>query len=62
MIEDTCQTLGVALHRGKILLRLGSVAVIAEAVLRVGQAAVRVSDLWLTGVAQEPRFTLTTGR
>ena len=43
-IEDTCQTLGVALHRGQLVLRLGSDAVTAEAVLRIGQAALRVSD------------------
>ena len=45
MIEDTCQTLGVALHRGQLVLQLGADDVIAEAVLRVGQAAVRLSDL-----------------
>ena len=48
MIEDTCQTLGVELHRGQLVLRLGTADVIAEAVLRLAQAAVRVSDLWFT--------------
>ena len=48
MIEDTCQTLGVELHRGQLVLRLGATDVIAEAVLRLAQAAVRVSDLWFT--------------
>ena len=48
MIEDTCQTLGVELHRGQLVLRLGTVDVIAEAVVRLAQAAVRVSDLWFT--------------
>ena len=43
-IEDTCQTLGVTLERGQLVLRLGSDAVTAEAVLRIGQAAVRVAD------------------
>ena len=43
-IEDTCQTLGVALHQGQLVLRLRPDTVIAEAVLRIGQAAVRVSD------------------
>ena len=48
MIEDTCQTLGVELHRGQLILRLGATDVIAEAVLRLAQAAVRVSELWFT--------------
>ena len=43
-VEDTCQTLGVALHRGQLVLRVGPDTMIAEAVLRVGQAAVRLSD------------------
>ena len=53
MIEDTCQTLGVALHRGQLVLGLRPDDVIAEAVLRVAQAAVRVSD---------PGFTVRTDR
>ena len=46
MIEATCQTLGVELHRGQLVLRIGTADVIAEAVLRLAQAAVRVSDLF----------------
>ena len=48
MVEDTCQTLGVELHRGQLMLRSGSADVLGEAVLRLAQAAVRVSDLWFT--------------
>ena len=48
MVEDTCQTLGVELHRGQLMLRAGAADVLGEAVLRLAQAAVRVSDLWFT--------------
>ena len=48
MIEDTCQTLGVELHRGQLVLRVATAGALGEAVLRLGQAAVRVSDLWFT--------------
>ena len=48
MVQDTCQTLGVELHRGQLVLRSDLVASLEEAVLRVAQAAVRVSDLWFT--------------
>ena len=48
MVEDTCQTLGVELHRGQLMLRSGAVDGLGESVLRLAQAAVRVSDLWFT--------------
>lgn len=48
MVEDTCRTLGVELHRGQLMLRLGAADGLGEAVLRLAQAAVRVSDLWFT--------------
>lgn len=48
MVQDTCQTLGVELHRGQLLLRSGAADGLGEAVLRLAQAAVRVSDLWFT--------------
>lgn len=47
IIEDTCQTLGVNLHQGQLLLRVETESSIAEAVLRIGQAAARISDLLL---------------
>lgn len=43
-IKGRCQTLGVELHRRQLLLRVGADGVTAEAVLRVAQAAVRLSD------------------
>ena len=48
MVEDTCQTLGVKLHRGQLMLRANVADGLGEAVLRLAQAAVRVSDLWFT--------------
>ena len=48
MVEDTCQTLGVELHRGQLMLRSGAADVLGETVLRLAQAVVRVSDLWFT--------------
>lgn len=48
MIEDTCQTLGVEMHRGQLVMRLEANDEIGEAVLRLAQAAARVSDLWFT--------------
>lgn len=48
MVEDTCQTLGVELRRGQLMLRSDAADVLGEAVLRLAQAAVRVSDLWFT--------------
>lgn len=51
LVEDTCQTLGLTLDRGALVLRLDD-DVSAEAVLRVAQGAARVADLWLAERAQ----------
>lgn len=48
MVEDTCQTLGVELRRGQLMLRSDEADGLGEAVLRLAQAAVRVSDLGFT--------------
>ena len=48
MIEDTCQTLGVEIYRGQLVMRLETSDEIGEAVLRLAQAVARVSDLWFT--------------
>ncbi len=48
MIEDVCLTLGVEFFRGQIVLRCDDPADVGKAVLRVGQVAVRLSDLWFT--------------
>ena len=48
MVEETCQTLGVELRRGQLMLRSGAADGLGEAVMRLAQAAVRVSGLKLT--------------
>jgi hypothetical protein len=47
MVDDVCLTLGVELFRGQLMLRCETDTV-SQAVVRVGQAALRVADLWFT--------------
>ncbi len=46
LIEDICLTHGVELFRGMLMLRLRTLEELAQAVTRLGLAAVRVGDLW----------------
>ena len=48
LIDDVCHTLRVELYRGQIVLRNINRDDLGEGVIRVAQAAVRVSDLWFT--------------
>ncbi len=48
LAQDMCQTLGIQLFNGQLVLRSVTNDVLGESVLRVAQAAVRVSDLWFT--------------
>ena len=48
LVGDVCQTLGVELSRGRLLLWCDKPAELGEAVHLVGQAVVRVSDVWFT--------------
>ena len=48
LIEDVCQTLGVELYQGQLVLRECAAHELSETVIRLAQAAVRVSDLWFT--------------
>lgn len=48
LIQDVCQTHGVEFFKGTLTLRVQPGQSLADAVLRLGQAAVRVSDLWFT--------------
>ena len=48
LVNDVCQTLGVALDRGRLLLWCDAAPELGEAVHLVGQAAVRVADVWFT--------------
>ena len=47
LIEDICMTNGIELFQGMLVAR-ASPEELAAAVMRVGQAAVRVGDLWFT--------------
>ncbi len=46
LVQDVCQTQGVELFKGQLMLRCDDPAQLAAAVVRLGQAAVRVADLW----------------
>ena len=48
LIEDVCLTHGVELYRGMLMLRVKNLDDMAEAISRLSQAALRVSDLWFT--------------
>ncbi len=48
LLQDVCLTLGVELFRGQLILRGRSQAELASVITRLGQAIVRVSDLWFT--------------
>ena len=48
LIQDVCQTLRIELIQGQLVLRQVMRDELGESVLRVAQAAVRVSDLWFT--------------
>lgn len=48
IVDDVCVTLGVELNRGQLTLRCADVSSLGDAIHRLGQAAVRVSDIWFT--------------
>ena len=48
LIQDVCQTLRIELFQDQLVIRQVVSDELAESVLRVAQAAVRVSDLWFT--------------
>lgn len=48
MVKDVCHTLGIEFSQGQLMLRSETNVNIGERVLRLAQAAVRVSDLWFT--------------
>ena len=48
LIQDVCQTLRVEQFRDQLLLRNVASDTLGESVLRIAQAAVRVSDVWFT--------------
>ena len=48
LIEDACVTHGIEFYRGMLQARCRRGDELAQVVTRVGQAALRVSDLWFT--------------
>jgi hypothetical protein len=48
LIEEVCLTHGVEFYRGMLMARCRTGESLAPVVLRVAQAALRVSDLWFT--------------
>ena len=48
LIEDACVTHGIEFYRGMLQARCRPGDELAQVVTRVGQAALRVSDLWFT--------------
>ena len=56
-VNDVCRTLGVRLERGQLTLRIGKNDALGEAVLRLAQAVVRVSDVRFTFKRQRLQTT-----
>lgn len=48
LIRDVCQTHGVELYRGMLMARVKEPDMLSDVVVRLSQAALRVSDLWFT--------------
>ena len=48
LIEDTCQTLGIAIEGGQMVLREVSWKDLADSIVRMAQAEARVGDVWFT--------------
>jgi hypothetical protein len=48
LIEDVCQSHGIELFKGMLLLRGNESASLADGVIRLSQSAIRVADLWFT--------------
>ena len=57
LIEDVCQTLSVELFRGQLILRNARTDELGDAVIRMAQAVVRVSDIWFTMRSQSLQTT-----
>ena len=57
LIQDVCQTLRIELFHDQLVLREVTDNKLGEAVIRVSQAVVRVSDLWFTFRSQTLQTT-----
>jgi hypothetical protein len=57
LVSDVCQTLRIELFHGQLVIRQVAEGELAESVLRVAQAALRISDLWFTLLSQSTQTT-----
>jgi dihydroneopterin aldolase len=48
LIQDVCQTLGVEFFKGQLLMRCQDSNKLPAAIHKLGQAIVRISDIWFT--------------
>ena len=48
LIQDVCLTQGVEFYKGQLMLRCNAPDAIAGHVIRLGQAIVRIADIWFT--------------
>lgn len=48
LVQDVCATHGVELFKGQVMARVPAEEKLAETLIRVSQAAVRLTDLWFT--------------
>lgn len=48
LLQDVCRTLRIDLFHDQLVLRAVTEDALGEAVIRIAQAAVRISDLWFT--------------
>ena len=48
LVSGVCQTLGIELNRGRLVLRCNNLSELGDAIHIIGQAVVRVSDVWFT--------------
>jgi hypothetical protein len=48
LIQDVCLTIGIEFFKGQLLMRCKDLKKIPETVYRLGQAIIRISDIWFT--------------
>ena len=57
LIQDVCRTLGIEMREDQLLIPSVDMATLGESVMRLAQAALRVSDLWFTFRSQSFQST-----
>ena len=57
LIQDVCQTLRIEVIQDQLVLRSAESGTLGESVMRLAQAALRVSDLWFTFRSQSFQTT-----